>query len=84
MEKVEKFKQLGIKVDICNCILPKKSWFRIFHEEDYTPVLLLVTEERHDEMARGIEAIDEYLAGYLELCLKHGEGLKNFLTGRIF
>lgn len=84
MAKIEQYKQLGIKIDICNCILSKKSWFRIFHDEEYVPTLYIVDEKGSQKLARGIEDIDRYLADYLEARLVHDNDIENFLTGRIF
>ena len=84
MIKIEQWKQLEVKIDLINCILPKGKWFRIFHEEDNTPVLFLITRQRNVELARGIDQIDDEIAGWFIRHLSDTCQIENFLKGRIF
>lgn len=84
MTKVEPWKQLETKMSLINCILPKGRWFRIFHEEDHTPVLFLITRQRNVELARGIEEIDEEISKWFINHLAYDAKVESFLRGRIF
>ncbi len=82
---MEKWKILNIKIELAEAMLPEGTRFILDHDEDRTPVLYLCLKGDYQEVARGIEDIDEYFSDWykLEFRTKENSAVR-VLTGRLF